>query len=1345
MQAARDTNRNIELDKMRRVISFAENWKQKNDKNWRKNIAKQKAREKNDKAFRIKQTRRTEEIKASKLYREKHHMYSQIDAFEKINAADRDTEAETGSEELLYGEGGYNQSDYGMPVLEGQMFSIEKHVKRPGIAFVVKEREKLLHSEHEKKERDKRRRKMIVDQSKAQKEFEIQRKEAMLLQKLVQESKQEEEIRYEMWRAKNCKNAILENRALRDRQYAVKDEDIVEREQTREEDMLRQKGEELEIMKGVYLGREEHLNIQETVNDRDVKFQRCSTLVDILVQMTESCYQHLQDANSSEISPNFWNEALQLFKGQKTPFEHRSLRSKDSVVAYEKELPEDDKYSVFLKSELREYINSQGQWSLDHTVLKQESQDQQQQQKSSKDDQDGEEEVLAIPAQPVHNNILGDVIMKLIDINYPEEKEEVETEYPNYLPMKFAIQGKGCSGRHIITSFLNNKYGLEVIDLKKLVDYGLNRYGDCDDSFDDEEVEDQPLGDSLRMNVTGSDLLPGGYGEDGKNWTNQNLEEEMKIPSESQQLEEGLGEEGLERVEDVSEVQELDQEQQENSNESGEKDPIKPSSGEQKQSDKSHPEKSSQGKDSDNSNNNQGDEEALLSTPPLSPNDSSNGKNLDGQEEQVVTPPPKKKNPLKSLIRRIYSGEEPSDELYCQIIIDHLVKLFPGLSEDQYFQSCSQIKSKKIEKIKFELRDPEQPSQNQFTVFNKPPTQEAWRQIEVDEDQVPLVCPQGFVILDFPNSYNQALILEKMMTNFTPIDKITPSENKQKKKQLLALITPSAVEVKKSKLLPSGLDALFYLEVEEEKCLTRAFGNLKLPNTDTHYHLAFNPPPTDQSPLVEALELNVDGSKNPYTLIDSNKNHSKDICPVLNFYENFGDEKRQKLTLTPTDSNQEMTNLLSDVDNRVQEVLAYKNEYYKQLGQQAEQAALQTAQQAEEEQKKQEEEAKMEEVSKEVLEARMTAWKEQAAEDALNPELRVALLQIWEKCFTEYCSTICGAFESIRKQREMVSSRLAGYERAFIQFLERKDQKRSLVLAYQSRYNTFVEEFPDLLEEDNAKEELHQRVDDLCKELFEIALQKKSEASAERVKIKENGFTENELEIFASTILNMVQAELNRFYYLTSLLKQYFNALQRKPVNITSAPLLLIEGVTQSAEADLPPVEEKDEETKEVRYPRTETMIEKAIELVRAGEKKLEEETKQSKAPAGRGGRGKRGGKGAQKKEKVEDKEEEEQKSPLQIQMEEAIKKEQMSTLHRLQNLRVFSGLFMQGIRTRTDTMYENMENWLEYAFRTENDALDDLVRYNPLIFKIYVFLITLIDLNFRQTYRTREENIGRS
>lgn len=35
-------------------------------------------------------------------------MYSQIDAFEKINAADRDTEAETGSEELLYGEGGYN-------------------------------------------------------------------------------------------------------------------------------------------------------------------------------------------------------------------------------------------------------------------------------------------------------------------------------------------------------------------------------------------------------------------------------------------------------------------------------------------------------------------------------------------------------------------------------------------------------------------------------------------------------------------------------------------------------------------------------------------------------------------------------------------------------------------------------------------------------------------------------------------------------------------------------------------------------------------------------------------------------------------------------------------------------------------------------------------------------------------------------------------------------------------------------------------------------------------------------------------------------------------------------------
>lgn len=52
---------------------------------------------------------------------------------------------------------------------------------------------------------------------------------------------------------------------------------------------------------------------------------------------------------------------------------------------------------------------------------------------------------------------------------------------------------------------------------------------------------------------------------------------------------------------------------------------------------------------------------------------------------------------------------------------------------------------------------------------------------------------------------------------------------------------------------PSGFDALVWLETDGEECLRRALGRRYDRNNDRTYHLHDNPPPTDQSPLVEML------------------------------------------------------------------------------------------------------------------------------------------------------------------------------------------------------------------------------------------------------------------------------------------------------------------------------------------------------------------------------------------------------------------------------------------------------------------------------------------------------------
>ena len=70
-----------------------------------------------------------------------------------------------------------------------------------------------------RKERERRRRKMIVDQGKKQLELENERRKGQIVERLHRQSKQEQELEYEAWRTQQCKNIVFENRKLREARY----------------------------------------------------------------------------------------------------------------------------------------------------------------------------------------------------------------------------------------------------------------------------------------------------------------------------------------------------------------------------------------------------------------------------------------------------------------------------------------------------------------------------------------------------------------------------------------------------------------------------------------------------------------------------------------------------------------------------------------------------------------------------------------------------------------------------------------------------------------------------------------------------------------------------------------------------------------------------------------------------------------------------------------------------------------------------------------------------------------------------------------------------------------------
>lgn len=105
--------------------------------------------------------------------------------------------------------------------------------------MIAKIREKTLQNPDTKRERDRRRRKIIVEQSKAQMEIENRRREDQLIKKLDKKSNQEKQLAYEFWRVDQNKKIIIENRKLREEMYEERKEMDNKFNQKNEEEFIK--------------------------------------------------------------------------------------------------------------------------------------------------------------------------------------------------------------------------------------------------------------------------------------------------------------------------------------------------------------------------------------------------------------------------------------------------------------------------------------------------------------------------------------------------------------------------------------------------------------------------------------------------------------------------------------------------------------------------------------------------------------------------------------------------------------------------------------------------------------------------------------------------------------------------------------------------------------------------------------------------------------------------------------------------------------------------------------------------------------------------------------------------
>jgi hypothetical protein len=238
-------------------------------------------------------------------------------------------------------------------------------------------------------------------------------------------------------------------------------------------------------------------------------------------------------------------------------------------------------------------------------------------------------------------------------------------------------------------------------------------------------------------------------------------------------------------------------------------------------------------------------------------------------------------------------------------------------------------------------------------------------------------------------------------------------------------------------------------------------------------------------------------------------------------------------------------------------------------------------------------------------------------------------------------------------------------------------------------------------EDDQTKDELHQRVDILSDELWEIAEERKENAVEERKKIMESGWVEFSLEYLTSCAQHLMQSEIDKFKGTIQLIHDYYHAIEEKL--IPEAPDQQTVDL-QKDEAEVPEVEKilDGGDTIDIgsySYPRLDDLYKRALKA-----QVVPDVLAMSTIDAGKkGGKKDAKGKGGETAESKSD------ESVYIKEMKDAIKCEKSILRFRLTQIRNWALNRLKHQREQSLKVYQKLDDWIQVSSKAENDAIEEV------------------------------------
>ena len=653
---------------------------------------------------------------------------------------------------------------------------------------------------------------------------------------------------------------------------------------------------------------------------------------------------------------------------------------------------------------------------------------------------------------------------------------------------------------------------------------------------------------------------------------------------------------------------------------------------------------------------------------------------------------------IKDYLLNNDENKKLDDDILLQLLIEKIESEFPKKDEVELKNEIIKRQQKldelitKLEQLKEENKEAKKP--------NLKEEQNLEKEIESLKNESLI----GFIINDFPKTFNQCVILEKHLTGYIDPNSL-PKPIKDVELDLLSNLLDISYKPKEDNtIIKGGLDFIINLNVNDN-IINERLNDIKYdPITGKVYNeseINVNGKVNIDKKIYERLVNEVPDFANGN--FDNMKNeYIENLNKIERFYSKFGINQNEytidKKDCIPLFQNVDNLEKKEDITNYIiNNIILVLNE----INDKKEKKIFMEYQKEHNEEEKEKDEDDIEKIRLHLNTVKTK--KEKEKEIALIADVSNLIYREMTLLSDKYNNILKNFIFLMDIQYDDLCYRFNLIQVRFEKFLGLHTDKKKLIKVYIKKFNNFIKRFPYIANHEIVINEFKHDVEDLNNKLWLYVREKQTDAIGELNKIFNVGFFENEMKKFYLCVLDVFKIETEKYLISLEIIFKVYNKKSDeekddKPLNVNSD--VIFENVPEVIEKKYP---------LEFYTNNFNIIFINSIKLILSQGTRIKEFESQTKNSTNLNESIHSRHRKRNESSSLRSTHTKFHESQNEDKVKKLIRKEKSKYKFRMQVLKYFASEYLYRLNYATERVHNNMDSWIIKSVRLQNLAINDV------------------------------------